>query len=177
MPKWEPHDNDTLQYATDLLEYHINQYISTLHWLNEFEHDRQSKGRKKDTAYNAVLEDNLVHARALIRFLEPLPSRPFPTDVFALEYFQDQSDVYEPLKDEFLNTVASDVGGYMVHVTCKGMPVLKSEKHWPVEETARRLVPPLKVFLETAPPDKVDEHHRQKSLEHIVTTGFEGVFD
>jgi hypothetical protein len=114
-------------------------YVETLLWLQS-----HSRPYRWDTVRNALIESHLVHERVLINFL--CQSNAIATDVLAIDYFHDSPKGFRPLQDDFLKTQSKTIGGQLVHLTTKAIPILKSEQEWYIRKTATKLVPALRVF-------------------------------
>lgn len=138
-------------------------YVETLLWLQN-----QPIPNGWDTVRNAVLEDHLVHARALINFLGIGDACPREDDVVAEDYFHDAPNVFRPLHDTFLSKQAQAIGGQAVHITKKSMPNLRSQKDWPIPEIAKNLVPVLKTFLIEVPETRLSDGVRQHCLDNLA---------
>lgn len=156
------HPDADLQMASDYLEYHTRMFVETLLWLR----DSCAQGAPKNTLWNAVLEDYLVHARLLIQFICN-SSVKYDTDVVAVHYFHDLPDSYTPLSDKFLDDWERKIGGNLVHITTKPMPTLKSQQEWPIDEIASRLVPGLKTFFTVVPDTRLAANVRNDCLRHL----------
>jgi len=158
------HPNDILQEASDYLEYHSNMYVSTLLLLS-----KQAKlNEPKTIQTNSVLDSHMIHARVLIHFLSRPTNSTRPTDVIAVDFFHDKPNTFEPLDDEFLDEWAGNVGAWMVHITTKPMPTLKSQQGYPVPAIADKLVLALHNFVTLAPEERFKEGHHAKCMEHLA---------
>jgi hypothetical protein len=156
------HPDSDLQMASDYLEYHTRMFVEALLWLR----DSSAQGLPKDTIWNAVLEDYLVHARLLIHFICNSSARR-DEDVIAVHYFHDLPGYYTPLTDAFLLDWAQKIGGNLVHITTKAMPALKSQQIWPVDEIADKLVPGLRMFLTAVPETRLAVGVRNDCMKHL----------
>ncbi len=136
------HSDEELQIGSQYFRYHVRMYVETLLWLQD-----RPASTEWDTVRNAILEDHLVHTRVLINFLSKFEKRERKNDVLAVDYFHDRRDMFQPLSDDFLKNQADNIGGYLVHITTKSMPNLKSKQEWFIRETALKLVPAIKTFL------------------------------
>jgi hypothetical protein len=140
-------------------------YVETLLWLQS----NETRPEGWNTIRNAILEDNLVHARILIHFVcnPTKKSRVEYTDVLAWDYFHGRSSVF-PLDNEFLIKQAQDIGGHLVHLTTKAAPNLKSQQEWNIFGIASGLVPALNQFLEAVPEERVASGVISKSLSFLA---------
>jgi hypothetical protein len=138
-------------------------YVETLLWLKDHPF---SFGW--DTVRNAILEDHLVHTRVLINFLSKGDMSERKDDVLAIDYFHDLPGMFEKLQDVFLNNQANDIGGHLVHITKKPMPKLKSEQEWFIRETASKLVPALKRFLNIVPESRLVDGAQYECLDYLA---------
>jgi hypothetical protein len=140
-------------------------YVETLLWLQA----NETRPEDWNTIRNAILEDNLVHARILINFVcnPNKQSQVKDTDVLAVDYFHGRSSVF-PLDNEVLINQAQSIGGQLVHLTTKPMPRLKSEQEWDISGTANRLVQALNQFLEAVPEERVANGVRSDSLAFLA---------
>jgi hypothetical protein len=156
------HPNEQLQIGSQYFRYHVRMYVETLRWLQD-----QPKATEWDTVRNAVLEDHLVHARVLINFLSKFRKDERKDDVLAIDYFHDCRDVFQPLRDNFLKSQAANIGGYLVHITTKPMPILKSKQEWFIRETAMNLVPALQSYLLAVPEIRLADHAKNECLAYL----------
>ena len=81
MARTKIHSDNNLQTGSDYLEYHIRMYVETLLWLRDHECD----ANREIYYWNAILEDNLIHARLLIDFVCKTQAR--SDDILAIDYF------------------------------------------------------------------------------------------
>ncbi len=91
-----------------------------------------------------------MHARTLISFFFP-NNNYRKDDVVATDYF----DFYPASllfdKGEFLKKQVQIIGGQLVHLTTKQIPILNSEKDWPISEIKEQLVSIIVRFLLNVP--------------------------
>ena len=113
-----------------------------------------------------MLDSHLAHMRVLVLFLSI--RNPRPDDVLAVDYFHDLPDTFEPLDNKYLNEWVDHVGGWMVHITKKPMPTIKSNQEYPIGMIASKLVPPLRHFLTIAPEGRLRECDRVSCLNHLA---------
>ena len=156
------HADEQLKMGSQYFRYHVRMYVETLLWLQD-----RPTSIEWDTVRNAVLEDHLVHARVLINFLSKFEKRERKDDVLAIDYFHDCRDVFQPLRDDFLKSQADNIGGYLVHVTTKPMPKLKSKQEWLIRETAINLVPGIKTFLFGVPENRLADGAKNECLGYL----------
>lgn len=147
-----PYTDDQLRFASKHFIFHIKIYVETLLLLL----NPENKADHWDTNRIAIMEDHLVHARILINFVCK-NTRDQNTDVIAKDYFYDVPSGFEPLNNNFLTKQAIDIGGQLVHLTIKGMPLLKSQWEWPISEIKDNLVPALKMFLSAVPKNRFED--------------------
>jgi hypothetical protein len=155
------HSNNELTHASTYFAYHIKMYVETFLLLKNL-----PVPSTWDTKRNAILENHLVHARALINFLEARQSnksRKALTDVHAEDYFDDPSP-YHPLNNSFLGNRADEIGGLLLHIAKKGGLLKKSERDWYIGPIADELVPALRYFLLMVPDSKLADNVKTKSL-------------
>ena len=100
---------------------------------------------------HAILEDYLIHARVLIDFLSDGRPGARSDDVIAIDYFYDNSTAFSNLNEPFLNDEAGRIGGWLVHITKKPMPQLKSVQSWPVDLICFSLAPEIEKFIKVVP--------------------------
>lgn len=136
-------DNDLCTGST-YLRYHVKMYVETLLWLQ----DHPTSPEYFDVVRNAILEDHLVHTRVLINFLRNERSR--STDLIASDYTEFQNTL-SPSQDGSLISQKDDIGGFLVHITTKPIPKLKSEQEWFIKNTSCILIPYLEKFLDAVP--------------------------
>lgn len=154
----EIYSDQQLEFSSRHLIYHIRMYVETFLWL-------QSHSRPKDwdTAWNAVLESHLIHARVLINFLQYEKPK-YKTDVIALNYLHNLQDASLPLQHKFLKDQSEKIGGQLVHLTTKS-PLLKSEQEWQIGEITMNLIPAIQNFLNVVPnhrlPTKINEECKE----------------
>jgi hypothetical protein len=139
------HNHDELRFASKYFIYHLKMYTETFRWIK----DNQEKPLEWVTNRNAIIEAHLVHARTLISFFFPNKNR--KDDVVATDYFD-----FDPArllfdKGEFLKKQVQIIGGQLVHLTTKQIPILTSEKEWPISEIKEQLVPIIERFLLNVP--------------------------
>jgi hypothetical protein len=158
------HSDSELQIASHYLRYHIRMYVETLLDLQGY-----SLSIGWDTFGNAILEDHLVHARALINFMTKCDSNSRKDDVLAEDYFHNCPDIFSPLQDAFLISQAQDIGGQVVHITKKAMPKLRSQKDWPIREIAKRLAPAIETFLVVVSETKLADRVKQDCLSYVAS--------
>jgi hypothetical protein len=140
------HTQDELRFASKYFAYHLKMYTETFQWLN----DNQKKPPDWVTIRNAILEAHLVHARSLISFFFPNNKR--KDDIIATDYFSDFNPAILLFdKGEFLKNQVQIIGGQLVHLTTKQIPILNSEKDWPISEIKEQLVPIIVRFLLNVP--------------------------
>ena len=155
--------NDELKLGSHYLRYHLKMYTETLLELQD-----NSSAISWDTVGNAVLEDHLVHARALIDFLSKDYSKSREDDILAVAFFLDVPSLFTPFQDKFLIDQAQDIGGQAIHITKKSMPNLRSQKDWPIREIAKRLAPALKSFFTIAPEAKLADNVKRDCLGYLA---------
>src|SRR5215216_5064603 len=86
----------------------------------------------------------------------------------AIDYFYDSPNDFHPLQNDFLNSQARSIGGQLVHLTTKPMHKLKSEQEWDIRETAGKLVPALKEFLDKVTESRFTNEVRIECLVHLA---------
>jgi len=158
-----PYNDNELQSASKYLIYHVRMYVETKIWLDA---NQLTSARNWETVWNAVLEDHLVHARVLIHFLSK-DKKGHPTDVLALDYFYDNPSLFSLLTDAFLKSQADDIGGQMVHLTTKAMPLLKSNQNWPIDNIMGKLIPVLQNFFLLVPSSRLGAGIKTECLSYL----------
>jgi hypothetical protein len=160
-----PHTDADLRIGSQYLIYHIRMYVETLLWLQA----NETRPEGWNTIRNAILEDNLVHARILIHFVcnPNKQTNTLDTDMLAVDYFHGRSSVF-PLNSGFLIMQAKNIGGHLVHLTTRAIPDLKSQQEWDISGIACRLVPALNQFLEAVPEERVVTGVRKDSLAFLA---------
>lgn len=156
------HSDDELKIASDYFEYHVRMLVETYLWLR----NKNSHGGSWDTVGNAILEDFLIHARALIQFVSKSDGR--PDDVIALDFFHNNKGAYAHMNDSFLNDWADKIGGHLVHITTKPMPNLKSQQQWPIDEIVILLKPGLVAFLNVVLESRLASDVRKDCCSHLA---------
>jgi len=156
------HSADELKIASDYFEYHVRMLVETYLWLR----NKNGQGGSWDTVGNAILEDFLIHARALIQFIQP--PKPRDDDVIAIDYFYDKPNKYLPKPDSFLNHWADNIGGFLVHITKKPMPDLKSQQQWPIDDIVILLKPGLISFLNAVSDSRLATDVRKDCFSHLA---------
>jgi hypothetical protein len=157
------HADEQLHIGSKYFRYHVRMYVETLLWLQD-----QISPVGWDTVRNAILEDHLIHARILINFLSKFDAHERKDDVLAIDYFHDIHGAFQLLQDDFLKSQADNIGGYLVHITTKPMPKLKSEQEWFIRETASKLVPALKAFLSAVPETRLVDGAKNECLSYLA---------
>ena len=156
------HSDDQLRIGSDYLEYHVRIYIETLVWLiNQATHPKDG-----NTLRNAVIEDHLIHARTLIDFFCKSEGR--EDEVFAINYFHDLTNIYQPLLDSFLDYQAQNIVDQLVRITTIPMPGSKSEEEWLIRETSNKLVPAIKAFLNLVPDFRLTKDIKKDCRNHLT---------
>jgi len=157
------HADEELQVGSQYLRYHIRMYVETLLWLQD-----HPSPIGWDTVGNAILEDHLVHARVLIRFISKRTLHDRNDDVLAGDFFHDLPNGFEPFQDAFLNNQAQDIGGQAVHITKKSMPNLRSQKDWPIRDIATKLTIAIKLFLKAVPETRLTYEVKLDCLSYLA---------
>lgn len=157
-----PHTDDELRFVSKYFSYHFKMYIYTFLWIN----DHKEKPTVWDTNRNAIIEDNLIHARILINFFFSPPK--YPTDIVVNNYFENTPINFPILNNEFLKDQSKIIGGQLVHLTLKAMPALKSEQDWPIFEIKENLSPLILGFLAYVPNDKFDKHSKEECMSNAL---------
>ena len=158
----KPYDDLKLKIASDYFEFHVRMFVETYLWI----HKKNSLGGSWDTVGNAMLEDFLIHARALIQFVQnPVPRK---DDVIASDYFYDKTNKYSTLSISFLDDWANKIGSRLVHITTKPMPKLKSHQIWPIDDIVILLKPGLETFLNAVSESRLASDVRKDCLSHLA---------
>jgi hypothetical protein len=145
------HTDDELKLASRYLSYHVKMLVET--WLGLEQNPSQGGW---ETMRNAILEDHLVHARVLIDFLSTVRPGARGDDVVAIDYFHDNPTAFRRLDEPFLDDEAGRIGGWLVHITKKPMPQLKSAQSWPVDLISLALVPKIQDFMNAVPEERLE---------------------
>lgn len=143
------HTDNELRLASRYFVYHLKMYIETFNWL----HENQEKNSGWNTIRNAMLEDHLIHARVLINFF--FPKSPRIDDVIITDYINFAPGIPNIIDCNFLNNQVDIIGGQLVHLTKKQLPITKSDKSWPISEIKNNLVPLITRFIDFVPDDRL----------------------
>jgi hypothetical protein len=136
-------------------------FVETYLWLQE----RRIEGKSKDFIWNAILEDFLIHGRALIHFVTKSNGR--DNDVIALDFFHDNINLYPLFSESFLDEWADNIGSRLVHVTTKPMPNLKSQQSWPIDNIVNLLAPGLISFLNAVSGTRLATDVKKDCFSHL----------
>jgi hypothetical protein len=152
--KFPYEDDEVLIWVSNHLKFHIAMYIDTLLWLSQIHFNLTDDYR----VWNAILENNLVHARALIDFVckPPDRARARKTDVFAIDYLVGISSDF-PLDNVYLKNNSDSIGGMLVHITTKIRADSLSLLGWDIPGISHNLIPALNTFFEIVPEEKLDK--------------------
>ncbi len=156
------HTDDELQFVSKYFTYHVKMYTETFLWIN----NHKEKPEGWDTYRNAIIEDNLIHARILIDFF--FSSAKYPGDIVVNDYFDNTSLKFPIAENIFLKEQSRIIGGQLVHLTNKAMPELKSEQVWPIFELKENLTPLLLGFLASVPDNKFDQHSKAECNSNLL---------
>lgn len=158
----KPFDDSKLIIASDYFEYHVRMLVETYLWLRK----KNGQGGGWDTVGNAILEDFLIHARALIQFVSKSDGR--PDDVIALDFFHDNKSAFTLINNGFLNKWAKKIGERLVHITSMPMPALKSQQQWPADDMVIFLKPGIISFLNAVSDSRLATDVRKDCFSHLA---------